>query len=261
MRKTADRDARPGREMTAAAVPERPAAAPSSGPSAPFRVPPATDWGIYLVTDRRQAPGQALEQVVAGALRAGVRAIQLREKDLPADGLYRLARRLLTLTRGAGAALLVNDRADVALAAGADGVQLTRKSLPPAEAKRLLGPARLVGVSCHSVADVVEAADGGADFAVLGPLYATPSKAAYGTPLSPSVLREARAACSIPLIAIGGIAAATVPDVMAAGADGVAVVSAIMAAPDPTAAARELLTAWEAGGGTPAPRRPDPTRR
>jgi len=176
-------------------------------------------------------------------LAAGARAIQLREKDLQTIEAYRLAQRALALTRQAGAALVINDRVDVALALGADGVHLTRKSLPPAEARTLVGPRMRVGVSCHGLEDVREAMDGGADFLVLGPIYATPSKALYGPPLTPAFLEQARALCPLPIFAIGGITAARVPAVLAAGADGVAVISAVLAAPDPAAATRELLEA------------------
>ncbi len=212
-----------------------------------------SSWGLYLVTDRRQTAGRDLAEVVERALAGGVRAVQVREKDLTTKELYRLAEVLLARARARGAALLVNDRVDVALALGADGVHLGRRSLPPAAARQLLGAGRLIGVSCHSVADVREAAQGGADFAVLGPIYATPSKARYGAPLSPAVLQPAREASAIPIIAIGGIGAARVPEVVSAGARGVAVISAVMAAPDPAAAAADLLRAWEAaGGGRPA---------
>jgi thiamine-phosphate pyrophosphorylase len=181
--------------------------------------------------------------VLNQALDAGVRAVQVREKDLSALDLCRLTERLLARTRAAGAALLVNDRVDVALATGADGVHLTRKSLPPREARRLLGSERVIGLSCHSAAEAGEAAAEGADFAVLGPIYPTPSKTPFGPPLGLEVLRAARAACSCPLLAIGGIKADQVPAVLGAGADGVAVISAVLSAADPAAAARELLAA------------------
>jgi thiamine-phosphate pyrophosphorylase len=201
-------------------------------------------WGLYLVTDRHQTGGRELVEVVEQALLGGVRAVQLREKDLSTDQLYRLAQRVLARTRAHGALLLVNDRIDVALAVGADGVHLGRRSLPPEEARRLLGPRSILGVSCHSVTDAREAAQGGADFVVLGPIYATPSKAPYGPPLSPAVLRAAREDVTAPILAIGGINAARIPEVIGAGADGAALISAVVAAADPAAAARELLRAW-----------------
>lgn len=195
------------------------------------------------MTDRHQTGGRDLLAVVGQALAAGVRAVQLREKDLPTRDLYHLAEKLLATTRAAGAALLINDRVDIAMAVSADGVHLTRRSLPSKESRALLGPERLIGVSCHSLADVGEAVDGGADFVVLGPIFETPSKAPYGPPLAAALLREARARAALPILAIGGVKAKQVPEVMAAGADGIAVISAVMAAPDPGKAAADLLAA------------------
>ncbi len=195
------------------------------------------------MTDRHQTGGRDLLDAVGQALAAGIRAVQLREKDLPTRDLYYLAEKLLAKTRAVGAAFLINDRVDVALALAADGVHLTRRSLPPRESRELLGPERLIGVSCHSLADVREAEDGGADFVVLGPIFETPSKAAYGPPLTTALLREARATTGLPILAIGGIQVTRVPEVITAGADGVAVISAVMAAPDPGQAAATLLAA------------------
>ncbi len=200
------------------------------------------------MTDRHQTGGRDLLTVVGQALRGGVRAIQLREKDLVTRDLYHLAVELLPMTRAAGAALLINDRVDVAMALQADGVQLTRRSLPPQESRELLGPGKLIGVSCHSVAELREAEEGGADFAVLGPIFETPSKRPYGPPLTTTLLHQARAATALPILAIGGITQARVSEVMAAGADGVAVISAVMAAADPAAAASDLLAAVAACG-------------
>jgi len=195
------------------------------------------------VTDRKHTGGRDLEDVLARALDGGVRAIQLREKDRDTIEICRLGERLLARTRAAGAALIVNDRVDVAMALGADGVHLTRKSLPPSAARALVGPEVLLGVSCHSLGDVEDAVDGGVDFLVLGPIYATPAKAPYDPPLTPEIVRRARAFCPLPILAIGGIGPERVPEVMAAGADGVAAISAVLAAPDPTLATRELLDA------------------
>ena len=195
------------------------------------------------MTDRKQTGGRDLVTVLSQALVAGVQAIQLREKDLDTIDVYRLGERLLSLTRQAGAALIVNDRVDVAMALGADGVHLTRKSLPPMEARALVGSRMLLGISCHGLADVREAVEGGVDFVVLGPIYETPSKAPYGAPLTPVILKQARGICPLPILAIGGINTTRVPEVVHAGADGVAVISAVLAAPDPGAATRELLEA------------------
>lgn len=193
------------------------------------------------MSDRKQTGGRDLVAVLSQALRAGVRAVQLREKDLDTIEVCRLGERLLLLTHKVGAALIVNDRVDVAMALGADGVHLTRKSLPPREARALVGSKMLLGISCHGLADVREAVEGGVDFVVLGPIRTTPSKAPYGPPLTPAILPQARAICSVPILAIGGVNADNTPEVVHAGADGVAVISAVLAAPDPAAATRALL--------------------
>jgi thiamine-phosphate pyrophosphorylase len=181
--------------------------------------------------------------VLSQALAAGVRAIQLREKDLDTIEVCHLGERLLSLTQRAGAALIINDRVDVAMALGADGVHLTRKSLPPDDARALVGSGMLVGISCHNVADVKEAVAGGVDFVVLGPIFATPSKAPYGPPLGPGMLQQARAMCSLPILAIGGMTPSRVPEMVDAGADGVAAISAVLAVPDPGDAVRQILGA------------------
>jgi thiamine-phosphate pyrophosphorylase len=201
------------------------------------------DWGLYLVTDRKQTAGRDLVEVLRQVLDAGVRAIQLREKDLDTIDVYRLGERLLPIARERGAALIVNDRVDVAMALGADGVHLTGKSLPPKEARALVGTDMLVGVSCHGLADIEEAVAGRVDFVVLGPIYATPSKAPYGPPLGVGMLRQASAICPLPILAIGGINAQRVPEVVGAGADGVAVISAVLTAPNPARSSQELIAA------------------
>jgi len=194
-----------------------------------------------VITDRKQTRGRTLEEVVEASLRGGARAFQLREKDLEAKDLYELAERLVQLTRQNAAVLLVNDRIDITLALDLDGVHLARGSFPPDVARKLLGGGKLIGVSCHSLDEALEAEEGGADFLVLGPVFETPSKLPYGPPLGREIIRRIRDKVSLPILAIGGIKPQHVPEVLAAGADGVAVISAVMAAPDPTWATQELL--------------------
>lgn len=205
-----------------------------------------TDLALCVITDRQQTGGRPLREVVAAALRGGARAVQLREKDLPPRDLYPLALELRALTRQYGARLLINDRIDVALAVEADGVQLTTASLPAAAARRLLGPERLIGVSTHNLSEARAAAEGGADFLVFGPIFFTPSKAPYGEPVGLDALRAVRGAVGLPILAIGGIKKTNLDQVMEAGANGIAVISAVIAASDPTAASRELLAALQA---------------
>jgi thiamine-phosphate pyrophosphorylase len=145
------------------------------------------DFRVYLITDRRQAPGEDIVKAVAGALDGGIRAVQLREKDLPGKDLYRLAGRMRNLTARYGARLLINDRVDVAMAVGADGVHLGGSSMPASVARKLLGEEALIGCSTHSESELRVAADQGADFATFGPVYPTASKAAYGPPVSGGV--------------------------------------------------------------------------
>jgi thiamine-phosphate pyrophosphorylase len=199
------------------------------------------DFDLYVVTDRQLTGGRPLGRVVEAALRGGARAFQLREKDLSPRELYPLALEMRQLTRTYGARLLINDRIDVALAAGADGVHLTTTSLPASVARQVLGPERLIGVSTHTLAEAQAAAEEGADFLVFGPVFFTPSKAPYGQPVGLDALRAVRAAVTLPILAIGGIKKANLDQVIGAGADGIAVISAVISADDPTAASRDLL--------------------
>lgn len=196
---------------------------------------------VHLVTDRRLAP--RLADRVAAALAGlppGTAAVHLREKDLGGGALLALARELRAACTATGQLLLVNDRVDVALLAGADGVHLPSAGIPPADARRLLGPDRLVGVSCHGAADVARARDGGASFATFGPVYDTPSKRRYGPPVGVPALREA-ARLGLPLVALGGVSPAQVPALAAAGAAGVAAIRAWLEGDEPAAAVRALL--------------------
>lgn len=212
------------------------------------------DFHVYLITDRRQAPGDDIVQVVAGALDGGIRAVQLREKDLPGKELYRLADRMRKLTAGYGARLLVNDRVDVAMAVGADGVHLGGSSIPASVARRLLGEGALIGCSTHNARELREAVEQGADFATFGPVYPTPSKAAYGPPVGVIALAKACRETAIPVFALGGVKKENAGEAIGAGAFGIALISGVVAAADPRGAAAELVTrfgnaaAGQAGG-------------
>lgn len=203
------------------------------------------DFSLYLITDRRSLPaGRDLLATVRAALKGGVRAVQLREKDLSAAELYLLAREMRQLTREFGARLLLNDRIDIALAVDADGVHLGGHSLPVAAARRLLGPDRLIGLSTHHADEVRDAALSGADFVTFGPVYATPSKLPYGPPLGLPSLSLVCTNPPLPVFALGGISAACLPELRAAGCRRVAMIGAILHAPDPTAAAQFFLNAF-----------------
>jgi thiamine-phosphate pyrophosphorylase len=206
---------------------------------------------LYLVTDRHATGGRPLAAVVRRALLGlagtGVPpravAVQLREKDLSGRALCELAHALRIETAAAGAQFYVNDRIDVALAVGADGVHLGGEALSAADA-RAIGPALAVGVSAHGLDDV-RAAAGRADFAFLGPIYDTPSKRRYGSPLGAAALIAA-AGLGLPLVAIGGIEPAAVGGAVTAGARGVACIRAVMSAADPAAAVRAFCEALAA---------------
>jgi thiamine-phosphate pyrophosphorylase len=212
--------------------------------------PARINFRLYVVTDRQQTAGRALEEVVAAAARGGAGAIQLREKDLSARDLYALGARLQATLSPYGVPLLINDRLDVALALDAAGVHLAGHSLPTAVARRVLGPDKLLGVSTHSVEEAHRAAAEGADFVVFGPVFTTPSKLAYGPPQGLQHLTAVVRAVHIPVIAIGGIDHTNLSQVVQAGAYGVAMIRAVLAAPEPYAATQQLQTAFAAASQT-----------
>jgi thiamine-phosphate pyrophosphorylase len=193
---------------------------------------------LMLITDRSRLRGRALEEVVSQAVDGGVNVVQLREKDLPSRELYDLAATVHAVLRGR-ALFLVNDRLDVALACGADGVHLPEAGLPVAVVHKISGEACIVGRSVHSQEASVAAERDGADFVIVGNVFDTASKP--GAPArGPEFVREVSDAVRVPVIAVGGIDVSNVCDVIKAGADGVAVIGAIMDADDPRAATRVL---------------------
>ncbi|MDP3911289.1 MAG: thiamine phosphate synthase [Gemmatimonadales bacterium] len=200
------------------------------------------DFALYLVTDR-WVVRRPLVDSVEECLGAGLRAVQLREKDLPVRDLLGLASPLREATRRHGARLLVNDRADVAFAVEADGVQRTHDSLPVAALRAVAPPGFLIGASVHSLDEAREAAGQGADFLVFGPVFETPSKRAYGPPQGIESLRRVAAQVAAPVIAIGGITPGRTREVLKAGATGVAVISAILGAERPAEATKAFLDA------------------
>jgi thiamine-phosphate pyrophosphorylase len=189
------------------------------------------EFHLYLITDRHQTGGRPLASVVAEAGSAGLQAVQLREKDLPTRPFLSLAREIRRITRASGTKLLINGRLDIALEVDADGVHVPADGLPLKACRRIVGE-KLLGVSCHSVQEVCSAERDGADYAVLGPIYRTPSKAGYGAPLGLSVLEKACREARIPVFAIGGIRRDKFKPVFDAGAFGVAMISAILGAKD-----------------------------
>lgn len=202
---------------------------------------------LMLVTDRTLCRGRHLADLVNAAIDGGVTHVQVREKDLPARDLYTLARRLRDVTAGR-AALFVNERVDVALAIEADGVHLGGGALPVPIVRSLVGNGRLIGRAVHSPGEALAAAEEGADCVLLGTIFQTRSHPGARTG-GLDAIRAARRGVAVPLIAIGGITPENAGSVVAAGADGIAVISSILGSRDPAAAAARLVAAI----GSPAP--------
>jgi thiamine-phosphate pyrophosphorylase len=209
-----------------------------------------TDWDadrlrralrLYLLADAGLVPAERLPAVVAAALRGGVTAVQLRAKQATTLELLELARGLRGLCTEAGVPLVVNDRIDVALAADADGAHvghIGEEDLSPHDARRLLGPSAIVGVSVGSAQEARLATAQGASYVSAGPMFATATKSNAGPAAGETLLRAVRAATRLPLVVIGGVTAERAPALYAAGADGVCVGAAILRAADAEAAAR-----------------------
>jgi len=202
---------------------------------------PTPDFDLYLVSDRSQTRGRDLLSVLEQALEGGVKAIQLREKDLSGKNLYNLAEKTRRLCERYEALLLINDRVDVALAVGAAGVQLGKTSIPIGAARALLGPQKLIGVSTHSLEEAQYAERSGADFVLFGPVYFTPSKASFGTPQGLNALKKIVENIAAPVYAIGGIKSENIVAVRRLGVRGVALISAILSADQPKLAAATMV--------------------
>lgn len=192
---------------------------------------------LYLVTDQALTRGRSLEDVVAAAVAGGVGCVQLREKALATGEFLAHALALKRLLAPVGVPLVINDRIDVALACGADGVHLGQSDLPPEEARRLLPPHVFIGWSVETPQDVRRAASLPVDYLGVSPVFDTPTKTDTRPAWGLAGLRQVRAMTALPLVAIGGIHCGNAAEVLRAGADGLAVVSALCAADDPRAAA------------------------
>ncbi|MBI5049005.1 MAG: thiamine phosphate synthase [Deltaproteobacteria bacterium] len=211
------------------------------------------NFNCYLITDRHQTGGRSLTAVIEEALKSGIKAVQLREKDLNANELFELAQSMKKLTSQYGAKLFINDRIDIAIAVEAYGVHLGQKSFSPENVREVLNSSQLtvhdsrllIGVSTHSLKEAKKAEQDGADFITIGPLFYTPSKARYGEPLGVDIIKRVKAGIKIPVFAIGGIKKNNIKDAMDADADGVALISAIISANEPSKAAREIIQELE----------------
>jgi len=198
------------------------------------------DPSLYVVLDRTAARGRDLEEILEAAAAGGCRMVQLREKAWPSGRLWPLAERLRARAREAGVTFIVNDRVDLALALGADGVHLGQEDLPAGPARALLRPRMILGISTHSVEQARAAQAAGADYVAVGSMFATTTKADFEL-VGPQLVRKLRGDITVPLVGIGGITADNVHEVISAGADGVAVISAVCAAADPQQAAARFI--------------------
>ncbi len=195
---------------------------------------------LYVVTDRRQTGEDRFLHILSDIIPEQGLMVQIRERDLGARELLQVVEAVHRMARPFHVPCLINDRVDLVLATRAAGVHLRSDSMPTKEARKCLGSGYLIGKSVHSAEEALQSEQEGADFVVLGPVYETPSKRQYGTPLGIRVLREAGRRCIIPVYAIGGMTPARVENVMEAGASGVAVVSSIFQAATP----REAVTSY-----------------
>ena len=198
------------------------------------------DLSLYLVTDRVLSRGRTTVDIVREAVAGGVTCVQLREKDLPIRDFIAEARLLKDLLTPMGIPLIINDRLDVALAVGADGVHLGQQDMDIIDARRLVGPGVAIGISAESLEDALRAQARGADYIGISPVFATATKLDAATPLGLDGVRRIRAAVGLPIVGIGGLSCDNAAAVIAAGANGVAVVSAIVAADFPERAAAAL---------------------
>lgn len=203
-------------------------------------IPIELDFNLYLVTDRKILGSKPLVKATEEALKGGIRAVQLREKDLGTRALLKLAYEMREITLKYDARLFINDRVDIAIAVDADGVQLGQKSIPPYAVRRLASRL-IIGVSTHNMDEARKAQQDGADFITLGPVFQTQSKAKYGEPLGLSALKEVTKGVSVPVFGIGGVNIENIKDVMDCGAAGGSMITGIYGAKDIKAATLKIL--------------------
>jgi thiamine-phosphate pyrophosphorylase len=200
--------------------------------SPPFR--------LCYITDRKALEPRPLLSLIREAVQAGIGLVQIREKDLPTRALLQLVESAVAAAKGSETRIVVNDRLDVALAAGADGVHLGTQSIPPQAVRERGSEGFLIGVSCHSREAVKAAETAGADYVVLGPIFETPSKIAYGPPLGLDMLRQTAAVARVPILALGGVSVERARACLEAGATGIAGIRIFQDAPQLAARVREM---------------------
>lgn len=204
------------------------------------------DYSLYLCTDRALMSAPTVEQCVEQAVKGGCTVVQLREKDCSSRAFYELALRVKAVTGRYSVPLIINDRVDIALAAGADGVHVGQSDLPAAAVRRIIGQDKILGVSASSLEEAVKAQEDGADYIGVGAMFSTATKTDAKL-VTMEELIKIRAAVTVPIVVIGGINQETAPLFKGTGVDGLAVVSAIVAQPDIEAAARGMRSLFFGG--------------
>ena len=214
----------------------------------PVRPSPG-QWRLYVITDEKASRGRSHLQVAEAAILGGADVLQLRDKEASSGRLYRVAMQLRKLTRDANIPFIVNDRLDIALAAGADGVHVGQTDLPASVVREIMGPDRILGVSVDTVEEALLAEKDGADYLGVGPVFeARGTKPDAGEPLGVDRIARIRRHCRLPIVAIGGIDLENAGKVRDAGADAAAVISAIGTADDIARAVRRLKGILDAAG-------------
>jgi thiamine-phosphate pyrophosphorylase len=198
------------------------------------------EYGLYVITDEGQSRGLTHAQIAGLALKGGADVIQLRDKTMGGRGLMRQAREIRNFTKEAGKLFIVNDRLDIALACGADGVHLGQEDMALEDARAIVPESFIIGLTVHDVREAIEAESGGAAYIGLSPIFQTGSKADAGAACGVGMISAVKNAISIPVVAIGGIGPSNAREVLEAGADGLAVISAVVGQQDIAGAARRL---------------------
>jgi thiamine-phosphate diphosphorylase len=202
------------------------------------------NWQIYIITDEVLSQGRTHLEIAEATINAGVKVIQLRDKTASGMKLYKIARDIRELTREYKVAFIMNDRIDIALAVDADGVHVGQEDIPAEQARELIGPHRILGVSAGSLSEALDAEKQGADYLGVGPIFeARSTKADAGSPRGLDLINQIHQRCQLPLIAIGGINLSNIKDVIQAGASGAAVISAIVTAGNIEAKTKKFINA------------------
>ena len=203
------------------------------------------NYDLYIITDQRISHDKSHLEVAEDALTGGATVIQFRDKEMKDSEAIVVCREIYKLTKKKGVSFIVNDRVEVAKAVDADGVHLGQEDMSFSSARKILGKEKIIGISVETVEQALKAVEGGADYLGVGPIYPTATKPDAGKALGIARLKEIRESVNIPIVAIGGINENNLEEVLKAGADGVAVISAVVSAPDITEACRKLKTRIE----------------